>query len=132
MIINYCRCFFLFYFALFLQSTMHKNISLLLFVLFLQMRLLISINRLSLVACFATLHPALSVCRSVCQSVGHTLLFFRFLRTHATGVAVYPALFQIKVVRFLTHALALHAKTLRVLNEQRGLDDDRFRCVIYG
>ena len=73
-----------------------------------------------LVACYATLHPALSVRRSVRPSVGpsvrpsvgHTLLFLGFwgfwhhcscsndlvtsimapAHPHATGVAVYPAL----------------------------------------
>ena len=74
-----------------------------------------------LVACYATLHPALSVRRSVGpsvrpsvrRSVQHTLLFLGFwdfllqcscpndlltsitapAHPHATGVAVYPALF---------------------------------------
>ena len=65
-----------------------------------------------LVSCYATLHPALSVGLSVC----HTLLFLWFFflgphcscpndlvtsilapaHPHATGVAVYPALFFIK------------------------------------
>ena len=68
---------------------------------------------LFLVACYATLHPALSVRRSVGPSVGHTLLFLGFwgfwhhcscpndlvtsimapAHPHATGVAVFPALF---------------------------------------
>ena len=71
-----------------------------------------------LAACYATLHPALSVRRSVRPSVRlsvrHTLLFRRLwgfwlyrscpnapltlnmapAHPHATGVAVYPALFS--------------------------------------
>ena len=66
-----------------------------------------------LVACYATLRPALSVRWSVGPLVRHTLLFFGFCglwphcscpsdqvtsnmapaHPHATGVAVYPALF---------------------------------------
>ena len=67
-----------------------------------------------LVACYATLHPALSVRLSVGRSVGHTFTFFmNFIfwphcscpnatlpsnmapaHPHATGVAVYPALLK--------------------------------------
>ena len=74
-------------------------------------------NMMFLVACYATLHPALSVRRSVRRSVGpsvrHTLLFLGFCglwphcscqsdqvtsnkapaNPHATGVVVYWALF---------------------------------------
>ena len=75
-----------------------------------------------LVACYATLHPALSVGPSVRQSVRrsvrHTLLFWRLwgfwlyrscpnvsltsimapAHPHATGVAVYPALLFISML----------------------------------
>ena len=70
---------------------------------------------LFLVACYATLQPALSVRRSVCPSFGHTLIFWGFsglwprcscpndgeasnmapAHPHATWVAVCPALFEI-------------------------------------
>ena len=71
-----------------------------------------------LVACYATLQPALSVRRSVGPSVRHTLLFRRSwgfwlyhscpnapltsniapALLHATGVAVYPALFSYEFI----------------------------------
>ena len=85
-----------------------------------------------LVACYATLHPALLVCpsvrrsirpfvcRSIHTSVRHTLLFWRYCgiwshcscpndqvtsdtaSAHATGVAVYPALFLINALSVST------------------------------
>ena len=80
-----------------------------------------------LVACYATQHPAMSVGRSVGRSVSWLvpfLLFWRFwafwaycscpnalvtfsstapAHPHATGVAVYPALFTIPVYLFFMH-----------------------------
>ena len=72
-----------------------------------------------LVACYATLHPALSIRRSVGRLVGPHFTFFIFLRSsasqhlpkcfsnsntahahpHATKVAMYPALFHHKVTK---------------------------------
>ena len=44
----------------------------------------------------ATLQPALSVCRSVCRSVRHTLLIFAApAHPHATKIAVCPAVFSL-------------------------------------
>ena len=83
-------------------------------------------NQFFLVACYATLHPALSVCPSiglsVRPSVHHTLLFWRFWgfwphcsgpnapltsnmapdHPHATGLAVYSALFVLFSVLAIT------------------------------
>ena len=92
-----------------------------------------------LVACFATLHPALLVGPSVRPSVRHTLLFFVFFcglwphcscpsdqvtsytapaHLHANGVAVYPALLSSYLILPFYSAFILHV--LRLSSYQPG------------